>query len=918
MDSKDSSRDIVDSLDDLEKDFNTVMANIVADDNLSKFSVQYKALLDAFVTSHNNNNELVEKCRALNAEIVQNSTKVNSVMNLSQDDQRTIAGLKFEFEKAWKMVEMSQEKEQKTHEIIEALKEEAKKLGKMAQESGAQSMLKDNSLETIQADIDALKNEIKMQKVQIETLTNDNNNWKQKISDFESQTSNAKDEIERTNEELNSLKQQAKEVEDEVNNVMDNVTKTKNMIRENNEVIEGFDDKYSTAQGNLEEVKRKKEDSREELRDIIEAKTQSLQRVSVAQKLLENRISAGNKIKKEMEAIEGEIKEKDEYIATFLGSTKEVVDEYDANEKELNHFIKERDEIKEDMVRTRNRMSQCRSEIFRLQHELIKLEGEVGFAKRSVSLGQHISGVLRSDVLKEKKNHEAAEGATAGVFSDIANIKVEKHGTGEKAQELLKEIEKHSAETSQFRSETMTSEIQKNSYDEERKEIEIKLNKTMGRIQRIDTLQKSLIEERDLTRRQLEAYKQEAKGIESENMIIINEIQNSKELIRQKDLECIQIHKQREEIREEIPDLEKQKAQQEVDLKDITVKISTKYNELVRSRYYKDVAESGLKELQINVNALGTGQIVHESRVNAKHEETSILRQKINALKWEISVEASQYNKIIEKVESLKEELTNLVRKKKALLNQSRHADALFKEYLQTEKQVLLLKGRTKALEDEMETPINVHRWRLLEGTNPEHLSLIKMTQSLRDTLMVKIATIQRLRDSLNKAKEESEKIIAKANKATKAEEEDKINYYTEVLQQKNEQLRVVRESLLERSSILGEGRESVSNVRSQLRDVKMDYFKVKQETNQIRSLSQMQNPVSVARESKPKFIGGGFVCAKPPTSLDDCVSAPETPSMSPMVRASHIIVPTKNHKSPAPVHNLLGKKKLRPLQPLN
>jgi hypothetical protein len=43
---------------------------------------------------------------------------VTSVLKLAQDDQRTIAGLRFEFEKAWKMVEVLQEKEAKCHDMI--------------------------------------------------------------------------------------------------------------------------------------------------------------------------------------------------------------------------------------------------------------------------------------------------------------------------------------------------------------------------------------------------------------------------------------------------------------------------------------------------------------------------------------------------------------------------------------------------------------------------------------------------------------------------------------------------------------------------------------------------------------------------------------------------------------------------------
>lgn len=48
---------------------------------------------------------LHKKCRELNAEIVANAAKVQTALKLNEEDQGTIAALKKEIEKAWKMVD---------------------------------------------------------------------------------------------------------------------------------------------------------------------------------------------------------------------------------------------------------------------------------------------------------------------------------------------------------------------------------------------------------------------------------------------------------------------------------------------------------------------------------------------------------------------------------------------------------------------------------------------------------------------------------------------------------------------------------------------------------------------------------------------------------------------------------------------
>ena len=76
---------------------------------------------------------LIKKCRELNSEIVNNAAKVQTALKLSQEDQNTIASLKREIEKAWKMVDASHEKEARAKETISQLKSEISNLSRTPQ-----------------------------------------------------------------------------------------------------------------------------------------------------------------------------------------------------------------------------------------------------------------------------------------------------------------------------------------------------------------------------------------------------------------------------------------------------------------------------------------------------------------------------------------------------------------------------------------------------------------------------------------------------------------------------------------------------------------------------------------------------------------------------------------------------------------
>ena len=59
-----------------------------------------------------------------------NAAKVQTALKLSQEDQNTIASLKREIEKAWKMVDASHEKEARAKETISQLKSEISNLSR--------------------------------------------------------------------------------------------------------------------------------------------------------------------------------------------------------------------------------------------------------------------------------------------------------------------------------------------------------------------------------------------------------------------------------------------------------------------------------------------------------------------------------------------------------------------------------------------------------------------------------------------------------------------------------------------------------------------------------------------------------------------------------------------------------------------
>ena len=108
----------------LEKDFQDVLQELFADKSLEHFRSEYEKLYRSVKKSHESEKRLIKKCRELNTEIVNNAVKVQTALNLSQEDQSTIENLKTEIGRAWSMVEVSHDKEAKAKQTMHSLKTE--------------------------------------------------------------------------------------------------------------------------------------------------------------------------------------------------------------------------------------------------------------------------------------------------------------------------------------------------------------------------------------------------------------------------------------------------------------------------------------------------------------------------------------------------------------------------------------------------------------------------------------------------------------------------------------------------------------------------------------------------------------------------------------------------------------------------
>lgn len=91
-----------------------------------------------------------------------------------------------------------------------------------------------------------------------------------------------------------------------------------------------------------------------------------------------------------------------------------------------------------------------------------------------------------------------------------------------------------------------------------------------------------------------------------------------------------------------------------------------------------------------------------------------------------------QYNNRLDDIRILKIEIANLRSHKQLLTRGLCNTIDMRQEVLQLNRDLTQERVKSKALEEEMTTPMNVHRWRKLTGKDPEKMDLIVKVQTLQ------------------------------------------------------------------------------------------------------------------------------------------------------------------------------------------
>ena len=841
-----------------------VIAELENDPAMAKFKEEYEKVFSALVNSNDSEKRLVQKCRDLNAEIVANAAKVQSALKLADEDQGTIDKLKGEVEKAWKMVDASKEKETRAKENVQALKKEVADLSKAAAQGGSggakqQEQIKDmmRQRDELAAERDEQVNQIVMLREEVMEVTEqlraaeaDKLRMENELQILRDDAASARAATDKETKRKEKMERDMKELKELLEEKTYEIKQKQHSLKEGDEAVKRLEKLLKDQQGATSRAQKdynglsdKLTKLQRDLSDAVQNNANLAQSNANAQIELKAKDDEINLAKLEAGRID---KAKDAALGK-LRAAEAAKEEVEKNRDDLKRTIADLERDIDAMRKQGELEKKKQEELMRERDVLTKLKSQAESATQKqadlVRITENNKKTLEQEIAGYRSEASKQAKAIFGLEQEREKFANEASATTAKFLEALEEVKMR---------EMAIVDLQKSIADGNAK---LKAQQSMYEAVRTDRnmYSKNLLEAQDEIAEMKRKFK-----------IMNHQIEQLKEEISTKDLALVKEHFDHMKVEKEKESLRFELNKAAMNIKEAESSIESQKLELQRLNQIINESDAAIGKQEKELAGVVNDRDILGTQLIRRNDELALLYEKIKIQASILAKGQIQYQDRLNELRVLKIKLGDLKRELGVLKHSVGSIDVLKREVHRLGKELLQERTKTKALTEELENPLNVHRWRKLEGSDPTAYEMIQKIQALQKRLIAKTEEVVE-KDLLVREKEklykELKAILARQPGPEVAEQ---VSVYQRQLREKTRQMKAMASELNMYQAQSSEYKYEVDKLTRDLGDVKKKYFDHKRRQEAERGADRenaggkRQTAQATARGGA-RFTGGGF-----------------------------------------------------------
>lgn len=801
---------------------------------LEPFRSEYEKLYKALQRSHESEKRLTKRIRDLNSEIYVNGQSVQTAMKTAAEDQQTIANLRRELEVQQKQVAQSLEKERKAKEAIAKYKEAISDLEQRIEQGAGMSADQELQLGQLTGQKDQLEKDRDMLKQNLEMLQRivthrggEVQNVEQVRTESEDKILEMKQRIEDKRLEVQTEKRRKEELEQRM----------KDLRAENEQRVE----ELAAVQRNIaaEEVEYKKVET-----NIIQAKKDEDALDKRVRSKMDEQAKLEERLVQETEKNKKYVLENQQRELQLRARKEEI----SKNEEEKDKIIKMHDALKKKDKVVAEERGQLESQRNELKEELKTMQTSIETCKKDSDVDRKkIEDLLRErDILNksvvkadERTKHQIdlvkrQETQAMNMQKDIARWKQDAQEFRKRIFVLEQQREKYSLELQQANAKYCGAK-------EELKQRGLRLTELKKQIQKVDAKlnqQKNLYDtvcmDRNLHAKNLEESKEQIADMRRKFKIMYHQTTALKEEIREKDNRVVRGHFKQQDVLTHNERLKEAKEKAQRRVKNLEIIVETHRTQMKKLESTIQEAEQVRQAQQKELEGVIGERDILGAQLIRRNEELALLYEKIKIQQSTLQKGERQYQERVNDVAKLRAEIRTSKGDVASARTQVTNVDSLKREIHYLVNVLLREQTKAKALQEELDNPMNVHRWRELEGSDPATFEMIQKVKSLQKLL---IATTEEVveKDAMIQEKEklyvQLKNIIARQPGPEVAEQ---LAWYSQNLKDKTAHMKQMAKELEMYHNQVQDLRDETDRHNKDFQDVRQAYFqKLRHQRNQ-------------------------------------------------------------------------------------
>ena len=556
-------------------------------------------------------------------------------------------------------------------------------------------------------------------------------------------------------------------------------------------------------------------------------------------------IEVGNAISHQIEAKEGEI-----------GSV----------EQDVMYWRKQSDRAAKEGVAVHSKLRESELQRGKLKEVLEQVKKDMILEEKDRRDDRRIIGELKLDLKKltaslsvNKKKNEALLAELKTVRSSLRSVSTDLTVSNEKVISLMKgnlglekKAERLSASTNSWHSRNRALEGELVAVKVEQDDLQSSVREERGKLRVQQQLYESIRGERNLFCQNLNEAQDEIAEMKRKFKIMTHQIEQYKEETTNKDKALIKQHFEIKELTENVKSLEKQKMKKDEILQSADKLLSSQDTEIKTLRRTLAEAEATQKSQKQVFDAVVDERDILGAQLIRRNDELALLYDKIRLMEGTLEKGEVQYRERVEDVRNLKLQLKDLKRQLAIRNTQWANMNKLKYEVHHLQRELLQERTKVKALSEELENPINVHRWRKLSGSDPDQFESIQKIQTLQRRLIEKTELIVE-KDLVIQEKErlyvELKNILARQPGPEVIEQ---LTVYQNTLKQRTRQIKSNTAELNMLQTQLSQSQYDCSHLQQQLIAIKKKYYAQKKKEQLLKEQSRATPASNTHHHSAP------------------------------------------------------------------